>query len=142
MAESFYSVFATLQQQAGESSAKGIKEFLLWLYTAYVCDCEGITLSSDDFRKFMNYPTVDLEFTQIGGKLRPAQNSNVKRLPIAGKDGYESEIKHINGYIRKLPVGQKPSEKAAQFARSLGYSLQSNETFVAPFQRTAWLKVK
>ena len=83
VAESFYSVFETIPQ--AENIAKGVKEFVLWLYTAYVCDCEGVTLSSDNFRTFLSDPTVELEFTQIGGKLRPAQNSNIKRLPIACK---------------------------------------------------------
>lgn len=70
VSESFYSVFETIPQ--AEAVAKGVKEFVLWLYTAYVCDCEGITLSSDSFRAFLSDPTVELEFTQIGGKLRPA----------------------------------------------------------------------
>lgn len=58
---------------------------------------------------------------------------------IAGDDRYETEVKHISGYIRKLPDGQKASERAVTLAQSLGYDLADNETYVQPFERSSWI---
>ena len=49
--------------------------------------------------------------------------------------GYEAEIRPIQGYIRKLPAGQKASVDAVEYALKLGYELESNETFVRPFMK-------
>lgn len=47
----------------------------------------------------------------------------------------EAEIRPIQGYIRKLPAGQKASTEAVEYALKLGYELESNETFVRPFMK-------
>ena len=81
---------------------------------------------------------AEVSFTSIPGKLRVPINCKHIRS-IAGKEGYESTIKHINGYIRKLPDGQTASEKASATAGALGYLLAPDETYVCPFERTAWI---
>ena len=68
--------------------------------------------------------------------------STEKKLSDHGPDGTQTKTKHINGYIRKLPDGQKASEKAVQLAKSLGYNLLPSETYVAPFERQSWFKVR
>ena len=118
-----------------------IKEFVLWGYTSFVCDEEMLSLTTDCYQRFFNEHKTEVHFTQIGGKLKPASNKLVRHI-IAGKEGYETQTKHINGYIRKLPDGQKASEKAIQLAKSLGYSLLPSETYVAPFERQSWFKVR
>ena len=40
------------------------------------------------------------------------------------------DVDDIKKYIRRLPAGQKASEKAKQLALSYGYELQEGETFV------------
>lgn len=52
---------------------------------------------------------------------------------------YETEVKHTSGYIRKLPDGQKASERAVTLAQSLDYDLAENETYVQPFERSSWI---
>ena len=53
-----------------------------------------------------------------------------------------SSSKNINGFIRRLPAGQKASERAILIAESYGYELKSDETYVTPFVRRQWLKKK
>ena len=118
-----------------------IKEFVLWGYTSFVCDEEMLSLTTDCYQRFFNEHETEVHFTQIGGKLKPASNKLVRHI-IAGKEGYETQTKHINGYIRKLPDGQKASEKAVQLAKSLGYNLLPSETYVAPFERQSWFKIR
>ena len=48
---------------------------------------------------------------------------------------YETAETSIQGYIRKLPAGQKASQEAKELAESLGYDLEPNETYVRPFIR-------
>ena len=48
---------------------------------------------------------------------------------------YEAAEVTIQGYIRKLPAGQKASEEARTLAENLGYGLEPNETYVRPFIR-------
>ena len=49
------------------------------------------------------------------------------------KENLEAGEASIQGYIRKLPAGHKASEEAKELAESLGYDLDSNETYVRPF---------
>lgn len=66
-----------------------------------------------------------------GGKLR-----NVYDGAAHTRDGeYEKAEATIQGYIRKLPVGQKASREARDLAESLGYELDANETYIRPFIR-------
>lgn len=48
---------------------------------------------------------------------------------------YEAAEASIQGYIQKLPTGQKASEEARTLAESLGYDLEPNETYVRHFIR-------
>ena len=48
-------------------------------------------------------------------------------------DKYTHEERSIQGFIRKVGKGKKPSEQAVQYARSLGYELAPDETYVRPF---------
>ena len=134
---------ALVQDKCNGFLHMAIKQLILWAYTAYVCDQEGIALTTKSYQScFHTNEDVGITFTQVGGQLRKVDSGSVAHQKIAGKDGFDSTVKHINGYIRKLPDGQKASENAVQLALFLGYELSPNETFVAPFQRTSWFKVK
>lgn len=54
---------------------------------------------------------------------------------------YINEIKQIDAYTRKLPNGAKASDTAIQEAKKFGINLNSDETFVKPFQKNIY-KVK
>lgn len=48
---------------------------------------------------------------------------------------YEAVARPIQGYIRKLPVGQSASQEAKDRALALGFDLAADETYVQPFVR-------
>lgn len=118
-----------------------VMQFILWAYSSYVCDDSDLSLTNESYQRIMKEPNTNVVFSQMGGKLKVASNPMVKHI-IAGQEGYDSTTRHINGYIRKLPEGQRASDKAIQLAQSLGYQLRLNETYVAPFERVSWYKVK
>ena len=113
-----------------------VERLFLWAYAAFTTN--EMLPTTESYRNVMIDPYAEVTFTAIPGKLRVPTNCKHIRM-IAGKEGYESTVRHINGYIRKLPEGQRASEKAVAIAESLGYSLASDETYVCPFERTAWI---
>lgn len=118
-----------------------VEAVVLWSYAAYVCVDEAVLPTTQSFKSFLDDKNVDVTFTAIGGKLRvPTDTKHIRT--IAGDERYETETKRINGYIRKLPDGQKASEKAKLLAQSLGYELEDNETYVQPFERASWIVKK
>lgn len=71
-----------------------------------------------------------------GGRLKTALNDEVStrsRTLRIGNDDFTKEERAIQGYIRRLPNGQKASEEAKSYAERLGYQLAPNETYVRPF---------
>lgn len=81
----------------------------------------------------------------IGGKPRDYRkkgNGDDEPLRVFDKSKYDASSKNINGFIRRLPAGQKASERAILIAESYGYELKSDETYVTPFVRRQWLKKK
>lgn len=137
----FYSVFG---HSAGDEMLKTdhvIKNLVLWAYTSYVTG-ELVSINTENYTTvFKEDKEVTVSFIQMGGKLKVPATGLPKRL-IAYQNGYDSSVKHISGYIRKLPDGQKASDKAVKMAEALGYKLNSNETYVLPFERTTWIKKK
>ena len=113
-----------------------VERLFLWAYSAFSTD--EMLPTTESYRKNLLDPYAEVSFTSIPGKLRVPTNCRHIRS-IAGKEGYESTMKHINGYIRKLPEGQTASEKAVAIAESLGYSLAPDETYVCPFERASWI---
>lgn len=63
-------------------------------------------------------------------------------LNIFDKSKYDASSKSINGFVRKLPAGQKASERSLKIAESYGFELHEDETYVMPFVRRQWLKKK
>ena len=113
-----------------------VERLFLWAYAAFTTN--EMLPTTESYRNVMIDPYAEVTFTSIPGKLRVPTNCKHIRT-IAGNEGYESTVTHINGYIRKLPEGQRASEKAVAIAESLGYSLAPDETYVCPFERTAWI---
>lgn len=118
-----------------------VENTILWAYASYVCVGEDVQPTSQSYNEYLNDPKAEITFTPIGGKLRvPTELKHIRT--IAGDERYQTEMTHINGYVRKLPDGQKASEKAKLLAQSLGYELDDNETYVQPFERTSWILKK
>lgn len=94
--------------------------------------------TAESYNEYLSDPTAEITFTSIDGKLRvPTETKHIRT--VAGDDRYETKVKRISGYIRKLPDGQKASEQAVTLAQSLGYDLAENETYVQPFEQSNWI---
>ena len=133
----FVSMFTHTEQQT-QLLGNYVETTILWCYAAFVGSDTSILPTAESYNEYLSDPTAEITFTSIGGKLRvPTETKHIRT--IAGDDRYETEIKHISGYIRKLPDGQKASERAVTLALSLGYDLAENETYVQPFERSSWI---
>lgn len=104
-----------------------------------------------DFKKFFTIkdcPFIYAEGFLKGGKLNNVYKSSDEDeehtgTARIGSDDYEKDTRAIQGFIRRLPNGQKASMEAIEYAEALGYSLESNETFVRPFIKQVFkLKIK
>ena len=125
-----------------------ITHLILWLYTSLVCDVPDLLPTDDSFRRSFitreGVPT-DLKFLTLGGKPRnylKKDDGEDSTLHIFDKSKYDASSKSINGFVRKLPAGQKASERSLKIAESYGFELQEDETYVMPFVRRQWLKKK
>lgn len=66
------------------------------------------------------------------------QGSAAKR---AGADAYVMEVKPIQGFVRKVGMGRRPSAEAVARGIALGYDLAPDETYVQGFFRATY-KIK
>lgn len=123
------------------SVEREIQDLVLWVYAAYVCNIQGILPSESAFKSMFftsNGEPITISFYTMGNTKRNSANTAEKKL--LNKEDYTEGERSINGYVRKLPAGQRASEKAQQLAESLGFSLNADETYVQPFIRRQWLK--
>ena len=133
----FVSMFTHTEEQT-TLFGNFVENTILWCYAAFVGSDTSILPTAESYNEYLSDATAEIIFTSIGGKLRVP--TGIKHIrTIAGDDRYETEIKHISGYIRKLPDGKRASERAVALARSLGYDLADNETYVQPFERASWI---
>ena len=123
------------------------ENLLLWLYSALVCDLPDVLPTDDSFRLFFDtragVPT-SVQFLSIGGKPRNflKKDEDAVEFRVFDKSKYDASSKSINGFVRKLPAGQKASERSLRLAESFGFELHEDETYVMPFVRRQWLKKK
>ena len=125
-----------------------VTNLVLWLYASLVCDLSDVLPTDASFQTFFethpNAPT-DLKFMTLGGKPRnwlKKDDGDDAQLRVFDKSKYDASSKNINGFVRRLPAGQKASERSMQIAKSYGFELRDDETYVMPFVRRQWLKKK
>ena len=125
----FYSIFQT--SVGHEYLTAGVESLVLFCYATQVL---GGEYNLEKINRFISVQGCDrLTATGYGqgGRLR-----NVYDGVQPKREGdYVAGETSIQGYIRKLPAGQKASQEAKELAESLGYDLESNETYVRPFIR-------
>ena len=137
VSEAFFSPFDWIGGYADDLH-NTLKQIALWLYAAYVCPNEeqGILPTEEAYHSFTDDTQAKVTFSSIGGKARTTlSKSSNKHLDY---EKYEQKSVSIAGYIRKLPEGQKASEEKQLIAKSLGLSLNEDETYVEPFMRQSW----
>lgn len=140
--------FTALADYEDKTLYKTVGSLVLYLYGCYTLDTPDIQITRT--REYFSFASVKLEaegFLQ-GGKLKnrldPAtEKESVSGVARKGNDTYTTETRAIQGFIRRLPEGQQPSEKAIALAESLGYDLAPNETYVQPFVKQVFkLKIR
>lgn len=117
--------------------AQNLGLFVLYLYGCYVLNNPMYQLAKvADYFIYIGEPPMTVEGVLHGGKPKNVYDPDREFVPGTARKGnedYESEAKSIQGFIRKLPIGQQASERAIALAESLGYDLAPNETYVQPF---------
>lgn len=125
-----------------------VTNLILWLYTSLACDLPDVLPTDASFRSsFVTHADTPfgIRCLMIGGKPRDYRkkgNDDDEPLRVFDKSKYDASSKNINGFIRHLPAGQKASERSLQIAKSYGFELHDDETYVTPFVRRQWLKKK
>lgn len=122
-----------------------VRNLVLWMYAAFVCDDTDILPTQIAFQKAFHFRNGGLpaaSFFGVGGKLRKQyqQNDGLEKAVLFDRDNKFEEERPISGFVRRLPDGKKASEKAKLLAEMLGFELSENETYVQPFIRRQWLK--
>ena len=125
-------LYNPLELSAGpqiSSAVSAVSVIVLYCYASVVTESYDLDKLGDAV--IMKGAAVHAHCYLQGGKQRNVYDNSSPR----DMSGYEAEIRPIQGYIRKLPVGQKASADAVEYALKLGYELESNETFVRPFMK-------
>ena len=140
----FFSIF--LEYTENLNVHKNFGDFILFLYSCYCLNDENYQLNKLHHYFLLGLQPLSAEGYLQGGKLKNRFNPDKEHKDGVARidnDNYTTETRGIQGYIRKLPEGQKASEKAIETAEALGYSLAYNETYVQPFTKQIFkLKIK
>ena len=116
-----------------------IRQVILWAYASYVCSEPELQPTAESYLQYVgDSADAGVTFSAIPGKLRrPCGDGECESRK--GQENYRQEIVSINGYVRKLPAGQKASDSAKKLAEELGLCLAPDETYVQPFLRAGWV---
>ena len=130
----FYSILNEYKEDP--SIIKNLSCLILFCYACFTI--VGNTFQIENLKKYFVFFGCDpkVEYYLRGGKLKNTyrdESSEQSGTPRSGNDAYERDDRSIQGYIRRLPAGQKASEEAVAYASSLGYVLEPDETYVRPF---------
>lgn len=152
----FFSPLCIGEKRVSDEAAR-LKRFVLFLYASLVTRqgdemranmCSYLQLGiPDDFDDPPDFTQKNYEFIAygIGGKLRdvyhPDKDGEHRPTgPRAGNEAYEAKPTSIQGFIRRVADGRKPSQEAIDRAAQLGFDLGPDETYVQPFIRNSWKK--
>lgn len=120
-----------------EQFLSGIRLTVLWAYASIVCDDDTIIPTTTSYLALFDDPEASVQLLSLGTKLKTA--SDIKATRELDPDKYSAKEVPLNGYIRRLPDGQKASDRAKQLALALGFELNEGETYVQPFVRKSWV---
>jgi len=130
-----------------------VKTFILYFYAALVTrnGAELIELANRSDEAILM--TANKEITpytvKVFGNNGKLIDTYAKTGPVklgshklrVGDPAYISEVRAIQGFVRKVGAGKKPSPEAVARAQALGYDLAPDETYVQGFFRSV-LKLK
>jgi len=130
-----YSV--TLDVLSSHKPYQNIQSVLLYCYAL----CVNNRFKSNEIIICNKKTPVFITVFNTEGKLKEVY-LNETHSASCRKDNpdYTTQIKPLNGYVRKLPVGQSASPEAIAMAKQMGYDLDPDETYVRPFCKTIFIK--
>lgn len=152
----FFSPLCVGEKRVSDEAAR-LKRFILFLYASLVTR-QGDEMRANMYSYLQLYIPDEIDeprdFTHknyefiaygIGGKLRdvyhPEKDGEYRPTgPRAGNEAYEAAPTSIQGFIRRVGDGRKPSQEAIDRATQLGFDLGPDETYVQPFIRNSWKK--
>lgn len=111
--------------------ADQIEAFILYCYASQVLGGKYSLQYANDYIGILGCRELTLTAYGMGGQLRNTYDGQ----PHCRDGEYEAGEASIQGYIRRLPEGQKASQEARELAEILGYDLDPSETYVRPFIR-------
>ncbi len=139
-------LYCVLLEAEDHTYYERVKALLLYLYASVVTK-QFVTMQkvmsdccwyATEEKKDERFP-IQVEIFGKGGKPKnvydPEPEPTEHRAPRKGNDAYTEEERAIQGFIRKVGKGKSPSPQAVEYAKSLGYELAPDETFVRPFIR-------
>lgn len=134
----FYSPLEDDREEGGVVADR-LKATVLWFYSAFVGKHPDIELTAESFLKHFkaNSQTRFTAYYERRAEISASSKNAHKDLT-----NYRSKASSIAGFIRRLPEGKKASQQAVEYAKSLGFELSPNETFVRPFVRQTWFLEK
>lgn len=116
---------------------ENIRSFVLYCYAL----CVTNIFKETDEVVFNCGKPVNVKTYGIGGKLKAVHNASYPEGPRrADDDRYSAKTTAINGFIRTLPEEHHASPEAVELARSMGYELEPNETYVRAFCKTIFVR--
>jgi hypothetical protein len=118
----FYSLYKDCSLPEAQVVNFKIENFILELYSIMTTEVE----SNIDFVSSIENDEVDIK----GNKTYNVYNRN----------DYDNTIKHVEAYIRKLPLGAVASDESKKLAERYGIKLGINETFVRAFDKSVRTK--
>ena len=123
----FYSVLA---ETTGPTIFENHERFILYLYACAVLrNGKELLDNAHEVLRFRSIP-FEIKMTLSGGKPRDMYH---QRTVERDDSKYQYEARQIQGFIRRLPEGQKASQEARDRALLLGFDLEENETYVQGF---------
>ena len=122
----FYSVFTDSVNKEALDFTQSIETLIKEIYLIQTADLDINKTHYNEFNMKFIHHIENTEKTSISNK-KYVRNGD-----------YVEEIISLSAYTRRLPEGAKASDTAIEEAKKYGINLNSNETFVKPFQKNIY----
>lgn len=132
-------LFSITRETSIPSIYENFRLFILYCYAI----CVTNRFSINEAVLSNNGQSVSIKMYGIGGKLKNVYDEPPKSgISRTNNPDYAKQTIGINGFIRKLPEGQKASPDAIEIATLMGYELEPEETYVRPFSKTVFVRAE
>ena len=122
----FYSVFTDSVNKEALDFIQSIETLIKEIYLIQTADLDINKTHYNEFNmKFIHH-------------IENTEKASISNKKYVRNGDYVEEIISLSAYTRRLPEGAKASDTAIAEAKKYGINLNSNETFVKPFQKNIY----